>query len=121
MLLEIDDTKTIGDLQERFNLCFPNLKLEFYKRPHHWQQESAADLKINSKVLIASIRKNHNPGVLEIKSWHKTGEVEQYFKNLFGLNVQVFYRENQNWRQSVESDNKTLAMLSEQHSTNSNS
>lgn len=115
MLLEIDDTKTIGDLQERFNLCFPQLKIEFYHRPHHWQEDSAEVLKIDPRVLISSIRKMHDPGVLEIKSWHKTGEVEQNFKKLFGLHVQVFYHDNHHWKQSIHSDNKTLAMLSEQY------
>lgn len=32
MLLEIDDSKTIGDLQEKFFLCFPNLKIELFMR-----------------------------------------------------------------------------------------
>ena len=112
MLLEIDDTKTVGDLQERFNLCFPQLRIEFYNRPHHWQEESADNLKINPGMLIGSIRKIHAPGVLEIKSWYKTGEVEQNFKDLFGLNVQVFYHDTDGWKQSIHSDNKTLAMLS---------
>ncbi|MGZ5248494.1 MAG: hypothetical protein ACXWCR_15410, partial [Flavitalea sp.] len=110
-----DDTKTIGDLQERFTLCFPQLKIEFYHKRHHWQEDSAENLKIDSQLLIGNIRKIHEPGVLEIKSWHKTGEVEQNFKNLFGLNVQVFYRDHHHWKQSILSDNKTLAMLSEQY------
>lgn len=113
MLLEIDDTKTIADLQERFNLCFPQLKIEFYTRPHHWQENSADNLKIDPQTLIGKIRTNHQPGVLEIKSWNKTGEVEQNFRNLFGLHVQVFYNDHHSWKQSIHSDNKTLAMLSE--------
>jgi hypothetical protein len=28
MLLEIDDNKTVGELEERFNECFPYLKRE---------------------------------------------------------------------------------------------
>ena len=114
MLLEIDDTKTIGDLEERFSLCFPQLKIEFYNMPHHWQENSETRFKIESTELIGNIRKNHNPGVLEIKSWHKTGEVEQNLKKQFGLNAQIFYRDNNNnWKQSIHSDGMTLAMLSE--------
>ena len=114
MLLEIDDTKTVAELQERFSLCFPQLKIEFYHKRHHWQEDSAENLKINPQLLIGNVRKMHEPGVLEIKSWHKTGEVEQNFKDLFGLNVQVFYRDHHQWKQSIHSDNKTLSKLSEQ-------
>jgi hypothetical protein len=40
MLLEIDDTKKLEDIQDKFNLCFPKLKLEFYRERHHWQELS---------------------------------------------------------------------------------
>ena len=110
MLIEIDDSKTISDLQDRFSLCFPYLKIEFYNTPHHWQESSAAKQLLDPGTRIGDIRTNHAPGILEIKSWYKTGHVEQLFQKLFGLNAQVFRLEHNHWKQSTRSDDLTLAM-----------
>ena len=113
MLIEIDDTKTVADIQDRFSLCFPRLKIEFYKKPHGWEESSSTKHQVEPDAFIGDIRKNHNPGILEIKSWYKTGEVEKLFKQLFGLNAQIFRLENNRWKQSIESDGLTLAMQTE--------
>jgi hypothetical protein len=113
MLIEIDDSKTIDEIQERFSLCFPFLKIEFYSQPHHWEEPSRARHLIEPTSLIRDIRKEHTPGILEIKSWYKTGTVEQLFKKLFGLNAQIFRLEENKWKQSTDSDNISLARQSE--------
>jgi hypothetical protein len=113
MLIEIDDTKTIADIQERFSLCFPYLKLEFYRKPHHWEGSSPARHLIDPAIRVGDIRKAHNPEILEIKSWDKTGEVEQMFKRILGLHPQIFRLENNEWKQSKASDNLTLARQTE--------
>ena len=110
MLIEIDDSKTISDLQDRFSLCFPYLKIEFYNTPHHWQEPSAGKHLLDPATRIGDIRRKHAPGILEIKSWYRTGQVEQLFKKLFGLNAQVFRLENNHWKQSTQSDDLTLGM-----------
>ena len=38
MILAISDNRTTGELQEKFNECFPWLKIEFYSHPHHWKE-----------------------------------------------------------------------------------
>ena len=113
MLMQIDDSKTIDDIQERFSLCFPFLKIEFYNQPHRWEEPSQAKDRIEPGTLIRDISKKHTPGILEIKSWYKTGEVEKLFKKMFGLNAQIFRLDNNKWKQSTESDNITLARQSE--------
>jgi len=108
MLLTIDDNITISDLQEKFNECFPGLKIEFYSQPHHWKESSIQSEPIDSKKRVGEIRKKHEHGVMEIKSWYQTGRVEQDFKKLFGLNAQIFRNENGKWRQTISSDKLTL-------------
>jgi hypothetical protein len=107
MILNIHDNLLVQDVQERFSECFPNLKIEFYKTPHHWKKESSEDC-IDPKTTIGVIRKKHDPGTLEIKSSHTAGEVERNFKNLFDLNVQVFRNENGDWIQTTTTDTCTL-------------
>lgn len=111
MILEIDDSKTISDLQEKFNLCYPNLKIEFYKKRHHWEDLSPENEKWDPGTLIGSIRKEHEPGFLEIKSWNKVGEIEKSFFEKFGLNVQIFFKSGKKWIQTGKSDNFIISSL----------
>jgi hypothetical protein len=108
MLLEIDDHKTVQDLQEKFSECFPFLKIEFYDEGHKWHQGSDPAHKLNPKTPIAQIRMHHTHGILEIRSTFKTGRVEQDFKNQFGLHVQVFRCQKGAWIQSTGTDELTL-------------
>lgn len=107
MVLNIHDNLLVEDLQECFSNSFPNLKIEFYKKSHYWKKESSGDC-IDPKTRIGEIRKKHDPGTLEIKASHTAGEVERNFKNLFGLNVQVFRNENGDWIQTTTTDPCTL-------------
>ena len=118
MLLSINDNKPVSDLQDKFNECFPHLKLEFYHKRHKVNPASLEEQRIKEDLKIGDIRKKHNRGTLEIKSWDKTGDVEQRFKEEYGLYVQIFRLENEHWVQSVKSDELTLAEQSEAADTN---
>ena len=111
MILRIDDNKSIEDLQDKFEQCFPGLRLEFYGQSHNWSEATPSKYQIPSERLIGDIRKIHSSGILEIKSWFLTGRVEQDFKEMYGLNVQIFRLKNKKWVQTTQSDNLTLAQL----------
>lgn len=111
MLLEIDDDKTLGDLQEKFNLCFPHLKIEFCKHRHHWQERSDPEEFLSPVLAIGLVRKIHDPGVLVIYSNEKAGEVERRFSEDFGLHVQIFFNIDGRWVQTGITDNISLADL----------
>lgn len=113
MILHINDNKRIEDLQDRFNECFPYLKLEFYTTPHKWLQQCEKSNLIDSAEFVGDVRKKHCSGLLEIKSWFKTGRVEQDLKELFGLNVQIFRLHKTGWIQTSYSDDLTLKQQSE--------
>src|SRR6478735_6104890 len=118
MLLNINDNKKISDIQDKFNECFPHLKLEFYDKRHKPGQASWEEQRIKEDIQVGEIRKKHYSGILEIKSWDKTGEVEQRFKEEYGLYVQIFRLGNGLWTQSVKTDELTLAEQSEAAETN---
>jgi hypothetical protein len=111
MLLEVDDTKKISDLQEKFTLCFPSLKLEVCREKHGWGEICAESQYLTANISIASIRKVHEPGTIEIKSWSKVGEVEKEFYQKFGISIQICYRFGERWIQSGKSDNLTIDSL----------
>lgn len=111
MLLEIDDTKRLEDLQDKFNLCFPRLKLEFYSERHRWQELSPPSEFLPARSIVGEVRKIHDPGVLSIHSRDRVGEVEKRFREDFGLNVQIFFNSNGKWIQTGTTDSMTLAEL----------
>ncbi|HVX50397.1 MAG TPA: hypothetical protein VHB48_09570, partial [Chitinophagaceae bacterium] len=83
MLLEIDDNKTVGELEDRFNECFPYLKLELYTKAHGWHGRSLPADKIAGDKKIGDISKKHRQAVLAIRSGQKAGQVEKIFKQQF--------------------------------------
>lgn len=113
MLLHIEDHKRIEDLQDHFNECFPYLKLEFYKTSHKWLQECEKSNLIDSTALIGGVRQKHLSGPFEIKSWYKTGKVEQDLRERYGLNAQIFRMHKTGWIQTSYSDDLTLKQQSE--------
>lgn len=113
MLLKIYDHERIDEVQDKFNECFPYLKIEFYSRPHRWHEASPEGELIPSGTYIEDIRKTHESGVISIKSWDKTGFVEQEFRRLFGLHVQIFRLHKGKWMQTTDSDELTLKELSD--------
>lgn len=58
MLLEIDDGKTLGDLQENFNESFPYLKIQFYDRKYRGIKELHLLFPLMPDVLVAQYAKN---------------------------------------------------------------
>ena len=58
--------------------------------------------------MIGEIRKQHNPGMIEIHSWRKTGMVEQELRKRFGLHVQIMRKHGDSWIQTAGTDELTL-------------
>lgn len=114
MFLHIHDQLTLGELQERFNDCFPYLKLEFYSEAHKRFEASEQHCQLDARKHVGEVRKLHKNGSMEIKSWYTVSKVEQALKDDYGLNAQVF-RSNKNgeWVQTTLSDSLTLQEQSE--------
>jgi hypothetical protein len=108
MLLKIFDHEKIDEIQDKFNECFPYLKIEFYHQPHKMNEGSPEAYLIQPGTYVEDIRKTHESGILSIKSWDKTGHIEQEFKRMFGLNVQIFRLHRNKWIQTTDSDELTL-------------
>jgi hypothetical protein len=76
MFLQINDSMSLEEVQDRFNECFPFLKIAFYSKGHKKFQASDKKYLYEGNCRIGDIRKNHYSGALEIKSWHSTAKVE---------------------------------------------
>ena len=113
MFLQISDAMTVEEVQDRFNDCFPFLKIAFYSKPHQLYEGSNKKYRCDGARKIGNIRKKHFNGVLEIKSWDTTASVEEKLKEIFGLNAQIFHYDATGcWIQTTLSDVLTLGQLS---------
>lgn len=113
MLLFINDNRTVEDLQDHFNECFPYLKLEFYKEADGNIKARDKSNIVRPNTAISAIRNKSFSGFLDIKSWYKTSKVKHDFKNIFGLNVQILRRHGHEWIPTSYSDELSLQQQSE--------
>lgn len=108
MIIEIKDNLTVGEISELFAEAFPFLSIAFFTLPHAWGAASSLKQRLPADKTVAELRTVHQPGILAIHGWHKTGTVEQEFARLFGLYIQVFRREGAAWVQTADTDPRTL-------------
>ena len=109
MLLYISDHKTVEELQDRFNDCFPNLRIEFYSEADDAKEKDFKKSNlVKSYERIGDIRIKSYTGVLDIKSWDKTSQIKKEFKEVFGLNIQLFRLYKDQWIPATYSDELTL-------------
>ena len=108
MKLIVNDNRKISVLQEEFNTVFPYLKLEFFSKPHQTGKGSAKQyLNPNSKTL-GECRTVHNKGEIIIYPKTTVAELEQSFRKLYGLGIQVFRKSGKVWLETTVTDGWTL-------------
>ncbi|MGZ3846178.1 MAG: hypothetical protein ACXVLT_02545 [Flavisolibacter sp.] len=113
MLLYISNSKTVEDLQDHFNECFPYLKIEFYKGAASSLKNCDKAYIVRPETPLGEIRRKSNAGTLDIKSWEKTSKLKQDLKDLYDLNVQIFRMHGQEWIPTSYSDDLSLKQQSE--------
>jgi hypothetical protein len=104
----IEDTKTLRQVKQEFQDKFKWLKLEFYSKEHEPGQGSAQVNKLDEELTIGEVRSVHSEGELNIHGNLKVSSLEEQFKTLYGLNVQVFRRSGEIWLQTTSTDDWSL-------------
>lgn len=90
MILKINENKTIGELQDKFNECFPHLQIEFFKG----ELALKNDHPVESSLRLGAISKSHLNEDIEIKSWDRIGKIRHDLKKHLGLFVKIFCVQN---------------------------
>lgn len=108
MKIEINDNRKVYAIQEEFNAAFPYLKLEFYTKPHTQGGASPKEIITESSKLIGDCRTIHDSGEITITPQLTVGELEQRFRDVYGLSVQVFRKSGKVWLETNETDNWSL-------------
>lgn len=113
MIIYISDERTLQDINEKFREFFPYLRIDFFSGPHHWNEASPDSKKLDPIMRVGDVRKKHPHGPLEIKSWFRTGDLEQELREKFGLHIQVCRLIGTKWVQTVGTDKLTLGEQNE--------
>ena len=111
MIIEINDSRTIGDIQEEFSNRFPFLKIEFFQKPHD-REDPSNETPYQKELPLGEIRQKHAHGIITIDPDNETGAVEKEFERRFGLIVQIYRLQMDRWIQTAGTD---ILSLSEQN------
>jgi hypothetical protein len=111
MHIDINDQRSLREIQGVFSAFYPYLKLEFYSRRHGKYEGSDELYLIEPNILIGDIKATHVCGVLDILPLSKVSDVEKEFQQRFGLSVQIFRKEKKSWEQTTGMDDFTLKEL----------
>jgi hypothetical protein len=113
MHIHITADTPLSEIQRVFSQFYPFLKIEFFSKRHKKYEGSTEDNQIDPGTLVGDIKHNHVPGMLEVKALYKVFDVEREFQQHFGLSVQIFRKEKEDWQQSTGTDDFTLKDLNE--------
>jgi hypothetical protein len=117
MKIRIKDDRKIDDIQEKFNEHFPYLKLEFFSKPHKNGSPSPKSLMKRGDSTIGECRTVKKTGDMIILPQMTVTQLEQNFKDIYGLNVQVFRRSGNVWLETSVTDSWTLEEQNSQGQT----
>lgn len=112
MIIEINDTHTIGEIRQKFSKSFPFLRIEFFLQGSSNLPKAALQLK-DLSLSIGSIRKNHAEGKISITGKDSVRKIEESFRDRFGLEVQIFRRSGNTWLVTTTTDELTLNQQNE--------
>jgi hypothetical protein len=109
MKIQVDKSRTIADLQQEFNACYPYLKLVFFTKSHKAYKNSPAKFLIHdNNTKLEALEGNPHDGVLYLEEDMPTWQVERLFEETFGLHVQVFRKCGNTWLETTISDDMNL-------------
>ncbi len=108
MKIEINDKRKIYAVQEEFHNEFPYLKLEFYSKPHKKGGPHTQEFAVESSKLIGDCRSIHESGEISISPQLTVGELEQRFRDVYGLSVEVFRKSGKVWLETIETNKWSL-------------
>ncbi len=113
--MNINKSRTIGDIQTEFTKIFPFLKIEFFTRPHQEGGISWSKYMIfnRTKTMNEISKLESDDNLFEVTPSMSVNDLEQGLQNQFGLFTQVFRKSMGSWIATTESDTWTLAVQNE--------
>ncbi len=117
MRIEINNNRKIFAIQEQFNNAFPNLQIEFYEKPSKPGGSPSVKKVSSSSKTLTECRSVHNTGSISILPGMTAGELNQNFRDVYGLTTDIYQKSDHNNQVSPVSEKATLAELNKEIST----
>ena len=108
MKITINDHRKLHAIQEEFREMFPNLKLEFYKKPSHAKNPHPEKLAGNDGITLGECRSIHTKGTLTISPNMTVADLQSNFDEVYGVHIDVLRRAGSEW--VVPSENNSLTL-----------
>ena len=108
MKIAINDRRKISAIQNDFNEMFPYLRLEFFSKPHVTNGASPKKYLTHPSKTLGECRTIHKSGSILITPGMTVAKLEQNFREVYGLSVQVFRRSGKAWLETTVTDSWTL-------------
>lgn len=108
MKITINSRRKISGIQEEFETLFPYLKLEFFSKPSNQGSASSKRTFVNSSKTLEECRTLHNKGTVTITPGMTVADLLQVFRDVYGLEVQVFRDSGRTWLETSFTDGWTL-------------
>lgn len=102
--MEITKKTTAGHIQDQFRNEYPFLKLAFADKRHENGERILNGHYYDASFPLSKISGKKAEGVIEIHPWQQTGAVEELFRSIFGLNIQIFRLQDDRWIETAASD-----------------
>ena len=120
MRIHITDKRKISAIQKEFSELFPYLKIEFFIKSHKIYGVSSKKSIRPVFSTIGECSSTHKSGSLSISPMTTVAELEQNFKNAFGLSAQIFRKSGKAWLETTVTDGWTLDKQNKQGEALSN-
>jgi len=111
MVLQLLKTRSVADVQHDFSREYPFLRIDFF-REVGGRLGSLLKQKLNKTVKLSSSGK-FREGELEIYESMTVGQLEEAFRERFGLNMQVSRKSGPVWLETTVTDKWTLKQQNE--------
>ncbi|HTA28095.1 MAG TPA: hypothetical protein VK809_09920 [Bacteroidia bacterium] len=108
MEITLNDHRKIFDIQKEFSEMFPYLKLEFYSKSSKKGGAPSTNLMKHISKRIAECRTIHTSGNITIQPNMTISELEQSFRDVYGLSIEVFRKSANEWLETKETNDWTL-------------
>jgi len=114
MKIVINDHRKIFAVQKEFSDMFPYLKIEFFSKPKKPGASSSKKMMKHPSKTLGECRVVHTKGMLSIRPSMTVGDLQQIFRDIYGLSIQVFRKSGNLWHETNTTYKWTLAEQNKQ-------
>jgi hypothetical protein len=109
MKIKVNVDRPLFEIQEEFNNLFPYLKLEFVVKPNTLaEKRNGKNGVANSAKTLKDYSVFHQNKTITIVPEMTVADLEQSFKNVYGLIIQVLRKSGKAWLGTTITDGWTL-------------